>query len=119
MVEGFTELLIIPGKKAALEELCASLSGPKHAEFTESCKRHGITKERWFLVSGPGGDRCALYREAEDPAGSGKSFMTSKHPFDVWLLERIKECVDLDSNDPQIANPSRLIRSSRVLRVGD
>ena len=102
---------ILPGKRAAFEEVCKAMSGPRRAEAAQALKSHGTTKESWFLESGPGGDRCIVYYESGDPMGALQRFASSKQPFDLWLKERIKEVTGIDFNHPpSIELPRQLYR---------
>ena len=91
---------ILPGKKAALEELCRTLQGPKAKDVREMIKRHEGTKETWFIESGPHGDACIVYWEADKPSRPPEAFTTSRHPFDMWLKSELQKITGVDLNNP-------------------
>jgi len=103
---------ILPGKKAALERLCASLQGPKSKDVAEMLKRHGSSKETWFIESGPDGDVCIVYWEAEPVSKPMQEFVGSKHPFDLWLKAELMGISGVDLNDPPAMEfPRQVLRS--------
>lgn len=63
-------------------------------------RRHGGTKESWFLESGPSGDRCIVYWEADPPLHPMEAFVTARHPFDMWLKAELHKVTGVDFNNP-------------------
>jgi len=103
---------ILPGKKAALEDLGRVLRGPKANEVAEMLRRHGGTKETWFLQSGPQGDLCIVYWEAEVPSKPMEVFTASRHPFDMWLKAELQKISGVDLNHPApMEFPRQVFRS--------
>lgn len=112
MGEGAMTVPILPGKKAAFERLCLSLQGPKSRDVAEMLRRHGGTKETWFIEGGPQGDLCIVYWEAEVTSQPPEEFMRSKHPFDLWLKAELKEITGMDLNSPApMELPKQVFRS--------
>lgn len=109
MAEFVITVPVLPGKRAVLEELMKVCSGPRQAELADLQKRQGVTKESIFLESGPGGDRCIVYQEAKDPMAAMQTLVSSKHPFDVWLKEKLKEVTGIDFSNPPAGEPPREI----------
>ena len=91
---------ILPGMTAALEALCRDLQGPRAREVSDMLRRHGGTKETWFLERGPQGDVCIVFWEAEPPTRPMQEFVSSRHPFDRWLKAELKKISGVDLNDP-------------------
>ena len=91
---------VLPGKRAHLEELAKTLSGPRKEELDASQRRVGIRKESWFLQSMPQGDLVIFYAEGDDVPKSIAAWAASKDPFDVWLKARLKEISGIDWNEP-------------------
>jgi hypothetical protein len=58
---------IQPGKRAQWDEFRAQLTGPRHADFNGSRRRHGV-HERTFLQETPMGDVVILTIDGENPA---------------------------------------------------
>lgn len=103
---------ILPGKRAAFEELCRTLQGEKAKDVTEMLRRHGGAKETWFLESGPSGDHCIVYWEAEPTDRPLREFVTSRHPFDMWLKSQLNQISGVDlNNPPPMEPPKQLFRS--------
>lgn len=112
MGEGAFTVPILPGKRAALEDLCETLQGSKSKDVSEMLKRHGSDKETWFIESGSQGDVCIVYWEAEPPAKPIDAFVRSRHPFDVWLKSRLNEICGVDlNNPPPMELPKQVFRS--------
>ena len=102
---------ILPGKKAVLEELCRTLQGSKAKDVAEMLKRHGGTKETWFIESGPQGDACIVYWEADVPSKPMEAFVTSHHPFDMWLKAELQKISGVDlNNPPPMEFPEQVLR---------
>lgn len=103
---------ILPGKRAALEELCHTLQGTKANDVAEMLRRHGGTKETWFIEGRPSGDVCIVYWEAPDPARPMREFVTSRHPFDLWLKAQLHEISGVDLNvPPPMEFPTQVFRT--------
>ena len=103
---------ILPGKKGAFEELCRTLQGAKSKEVAEMLKRHGGTKETWFIESSPSGDVCIVYWEAPQPSKPMEEFVTSRHPFDMWLKAELHKVTGIDlNNPPPMEFPKQVFRS--------
>lgn len=103
---------ILPGKRAALEDLCKTLQGPKSKEAAEMLMRHGGTKETWFVEARPHGDICIVYWEAPESSKPMEVFIGSKHPFDLWLKGELKNITGIDFNHPpRMEFPKQVFRS--------
>lgn len=112
MGEAAMTVPILPGKKDAFERLCLTLQGPKSRDVADMLKRHEGTEESWFIESGPQGDVCIVYWEAERPSRPPEVFMHSKHPFDLWLKAELKEITGVDLNNPApMELPKQVFRS--------
>ena len=57
---------LLPGKTEAGREFAKTCMGPRRAEFAESLKKQGITKESWFLQKTSKGDMVIVHFEADD-----------------------------------------------------
>ncbi len=91
---------ILAGKTEALRKFAKPLSGPKSKEFDAFQKRFKTDKETWFLQSSPQGDMVIVYFESKDPVKVMGDFVASKHPFDVWYKDEVKEISGVDMNKP-------------------
>src|SRR6266542_4694220 len=67
------------GRKFA-EEVAA-----RRAEFVQSRRRLGVTRERGWLQATPNGDVFILLLEGDDPVEANRKFAASHDPFDVWF----------------------------------
>lgn len=61
------------------------VDGPRMAEYDQSERAIGITKELWFLASLPSGDALGGYIESESFGKAVGQFGASGEPFDVWF----------------------------------
>jgi len=71
---------LLPGKTETGREFAKACMGPRRTEFAEALKRHGVTKESWFLQKTPQGDMMIVYFEAEDVEKAFETIATSKRP---------------------------------------
>jgi Family of unknown function (DUF6176) len=102
-------LPVLPGKKAALEKFAKTLAGPKRKEMAEDMKRYKETKETWFIESTPQGDVCIVYWEAKNATKVMEDFVVSKHPFDLWFKEQLRDITGIDFNNPPPGNPPKQV----------
>lgn len=91
---------ILPGKRADLEELAKTVTGPKKKEYDTSEKKLKIDKETWFIESSQQGDSWIFYAEGKNIEKSLGDWIVSKEPFDMWLKEKIKNITGIDYNNP-------------------
>jgi hypothetical protein len=75
------------------------LDTERKAEYDQSERRIGITKEYWFIAAVPSGDQLVVYMESADFTRALGMFAQSQEPFDVWFKQRLVEVsgVDLDN----------------------
>ena len=89
------------GKTETWKKYIAEMTGPRAAEFKESRKRIGLTKEQVWLQHTPAGDFVVVYWEAADIGKVFEAFMTSQAPFDTWFREKIlQESHGMDAKTP-------------------
>jgi hypothetical protein len=86
---------IAPGKTEDWKKFIAELNGAKRADFVASRKGIGA-HERTFLQPTPMGDLVVVTLEGDDPAQAFGKFVSSKDPFTLWFLERVKEVHGID-----------------------
>ena len=72
-------LPIVNGQTAAARAFLKQLDTTRRAEFDESERRIGITKELWYLATLPSGDHLVAYMEAPD-FGHALAAQTLVHP---------------------------------------
>jgi hypothetical protein len=80
---------ILPGKTEAWRKAVAEINGPRKAEYEESRRRMGVTREVASLQSTPQGDAVVVFLEASDPAGVVAKYLSSDAPFDRWFSETV------------------------------
>ena len=100
MVEMCVSMPVLPDKVKMLRELGGTLSGPRAAEYRNSNKKQGISKEVWFLEKTASGYQMLVYFVAKDPANAAKTFIDSKDPFDVFERRTLSEITGLDFSKP-------------------
>ena len=101
---------ILPGKTADARAFMRDLDGPRKAEFDQSERRIGITKEFWYLASVPGGDQLVGYMEAANFGQAVAQLSASRDPFDLWFKQRMADVTGVDFNTipPGFAPPELL-----------
>ena len=101
---------ILPGKTDDARAFIRDLDGPRKAEFDQSERRIGITKELWYLAKLPTGDQLVGYMEAANFGAAVAQFSASKDPFDLWFKTRMAAVtgVDLNNLPPGFAPPELL-----------
>jgi len=90
---------ILPGKTADARAFMRDLDGPRKAEFDQSERRIGITKELWYLASAPGGDQLVGYMEAASFGQAVAQFSASQDQFDLWFKQRMADVTGVDLNN--------------------
>jgi hypothetical protein len=89
---------ILPGKTGDARAFMRDLDGPRKAEFDQSERRIGITKELWYLASVPTGDQLVGYMEAASFGQAVAQFSASQDPFDLWFKRRMADVTGVDLN---------------------
>ena len=111
MAEVMFAMPVLPGKTDAAREMFKTSSGPRRSEAEAANKKHGITKDTWFLQTSPQGDMILGYLETDDPEKSLTAYATDEDSFAVWSREQFKEITGIDMSKPQGAPPEQLWRS--------
>ena len=103
-------LPIVADKTAAARTFLQQLDTTRRAEFDESERRIGITKELWYLATLPGGDQLVGYLEANNFGQAVGQFSASRDPFDLWFKKRMADVTGVDFNNipPGFAPPELL-----------
>ena len=96
---------LLPGKTETGREFAKACMGPRGTEFAEALKRHGVTKESWFLQKTPQGDMIIVHFEAEDVEKAFEIIATSKDPFMVWFKQQVKSVTGVDLEQPSDEPP--------------
>ena len=80
---------LLPGTTDAWKQAVAEMTGPRMAEYEESRRRMGITREVVTLQQTPDGDYVVVCLEGDDPNGMVSRYLNSDEPFDRWFAETI------------------------------
>ena len=96
---------VLPGKTEAGREFAKACMGPRRAEYAESLKAGGVTKESWFLQKTPQGDMVIVHFEAEDVKKTFEIIAMSKTPFMVWFKQQVKSVTGVDLEQPSDEPP--------------
>jgi hypothetical protein len=91
---------IMPGKSDDARDFMRELEHERKAEYDQSERRIGITKEVWYLASAPGGDQLVGYMETTDFGKALSLFSSSRDEFDMWFKRRLADSTGLDLNTP-------------------
>ena len=98
---------ILPGKTEEARAFQRELDTERKADYDQSERRIGITKECWFIASVPSGDQLVVYMESADFTRALGMFSQSQEPFDVWCKQRLAEVsgADLGNLPPDMQLP--------------
>ena len=91
---------ITPGKSEDARAFMRELEHERKADYDQSERRIGITKEVWYLASAPGGDQFVAYMETSDFGKALSLFSASRDEFDMWFKRRLADSTGLDLNNP-------------------
>ena len=93
-------LPVLPGKSADARAFMRQLDRERRAEFDQSERRIGITKEPWYLAQLPSGDHLIGYMEAVDFGRALQAFVMSRDAFDMWFKAEMLAVTGVDLNNP-------------------
>src|SRR6478736_3240877 len=92
---------VLAGRADTAREFLRRLDGDRRADYQRSEQQLGITKEVWFLASGPRELSLVAYIEAPDFPHSLRAFAASRDAFDVWFKHKLLEVSCVDLNQPR------------------
>ena len=93
-------LPIQAGKTDAARAFQRELDGERKAQYAESERRLGITKEVWALQQSPMGELFVVFFQADDIGGAVSQFVGSQDAFDQWFKSQVKDITGVDLNVP-------------------
>lgn len=93
-------LPILPGKSEDARAFQRELDTSRKADYDQSERQIGITKEYWFVASVPGGEQLVAYMESENFTQALGMFVASKEDFDMWFKRRLADVTGFDLNNP-------------------
>lgn len=99
------------GREDQARQFAQEVQGPRRAEFLAPLGRRGITREQWYLQSGPSGQLILVYMEATDPSAALRDWAASEEPFDRWFKQQAGEITGLDFNQPLTALPEQVVET--------
>jgi len=94
-------LPIRPGQTDAARALIREVRSERWADYRRAERRHGVTKEVWFLATGPAGDQLVVYLEVADFAAMLAGYTASADPFDAWFNERLAGVTGFAAGDAE------------------
>jgi hypothetical protein len=103
---------LLPGKTEEARAFQHALDTACKAEYDQSERRIGMTKEYWFIAALPAGDHLVVYMESADFTRALGMFAQSQEPFDVWFKQRLADVsgVDLGNLPPDMQLPELVSR---------
>ena len=104
---------VLAGRADAAREFPGRLDGDSRADYQRSEQRLGISKEVWFLASGPRDVSLVAYIEAAGFAHSLQAFAASRDAFDVWFKHQLLHVSGVDLNEPSEMTLPELLSSYR------
>ena len=103
---------ILKGKLETWKEWIKEMSGPRKKELQDFNRRYGLTRHAAWLAETPAGTMVVALHQGP----GGDEFMAnvgpSKHEFDVWFKETIKEVHGFDLTQPPPGPPPTLFLDS-------
>lgn len=100
---------VLAGHTDAARDLMHRLDRDRQADYERSEQRSGITKEVWFLASGPQTVSLIAHIEAIDFAQTLDVFSASRDEFDIWFEQRLQAVTGIDLNEvPEMTLPELL-----------
>ena len=103
---------LLPGKRIALQEFLAELTGMRRAEHQEN--HAGVQWESWFLQPTPQGDIVIVYLRAADPMEVFVDLAVSPTPFALWFRRQVLDLTAVDlALLPPFSLPTRLLHWER------
>ena len=79
---------------------CEELEQERKADYDQSERRIGITKEALVPRPRSGGDQLVGYMETSDFGKALSLFSASRDEFDMWFKRRLADSTGLDLNNP-------------------
>lgn len=104
---------ILPGKEQADKDMMREATGPRRADYEESRRRLGITREAVWHQQTPQGTVAIVYLEADDPRRVFQGLGSSGEPFDQWFRQGIMEIHGLDLSQPPPGPPPEQLLDER------
>ena len=104
-------LPIAADKIEAVRGFVAELLGPRRAEFEESWRQKGITKETAWLQEVPNGALVLVSMEAEDLGRVFRELAVSDTPFDRWYRQTVLDIYGVDLTETASRPPNELLAS--------
>ncbi len=100
---------ILPETTEAWRQWEQELMSTRRAEFLDSRKRAGITRERVFLQHTPRGDFQVAVWACEDPAKALRG-LDLENPFDAWFASQLERFhgIRVSGSGPVPVNPKTL-----------
>ena len=105
---------VLAGRADAARDFLGRLDGDSRADYQRSEQRLGISKEVWFLASGPRDVSLVAYIEAAGFAHSLRAFAASRDGFDVWFKHQLLHVSGVDLNEPGEMTLPELLSSYRA-----
>jgi hypothetical protein len=91
---------ILPGKTDAAREFMRALETERKTDLARSNQSVGMTREVWFLATGPAGDQLIGYAEMADFNRVIAEVAESRDEFDTWYKRQLAEVTGVDMNNP-------------------
>ena len=109
---------VLPGQADTARDFMHSLDDERSADYARSEQEIGITKEVWFLASGPHEVNLVAYIEAANFPQALEQFSASQDEFDLWFKEQLATVTGLDLNNPPAMALPELVSSYETIPVG-
>jgi len=108
-------LPVLPGRTGAALGLIRSIAEERRPGYELLLRRLGITRQAWFLASGPCGDELVAYIECPAWATAFDELIRSRQAFDTWFKTSLADVTGTDLADLPIGLPQpRLLFSYTV-----
>jgi hypothetical protein len=82
---------VAPGKLDDWRAFHAELMGSRRIEWAQSQRRRGIRRQVVSLAQDGDHTFAVVFTEGRDPTASLSALGGSTDPFDIWLMERVRD----------------------------
>lgn len=112
-------LPVVPGKSEQARTFMRQLDAGRRAEYDQSERRIGMTKELWYLAHLPSGDQLIGYMESPDFGRALQLFVASRDAFDEWFKAEMLAVTGFDLNNPPAnMQPPELLTHYQTESIG-
>lgn len=104
---------VLPGKADDPRAFAEEVLGKRRADYDESQKRAGITRETWSVQELPDGNAVVLvWFECDDVEAAFADAVADSTEFGVWFRDRVKDITGVDLAEQAESGPELVLEWS-------